>query len=587
MKRSPAARLLLALLLSGGAVAQDATVPAIGSRVTAGFTDVRWLPRTLPDLRAERATVLFFTGVDCPLVRRYLPRLQELALEFGPRGVVFVAVNSQAGEGLTDAAAQVVELAPALVAGKDFDGALARACGVDRSAAAVVLDAGQRLVFRGRIDGQYRYSGAAPQRGREDLRQALTELLDGAAVSVAATAWEGCKLTFPTAVGPNTATWADGIGALVQRACQDCHRPGGEGPFDLLTADDLRRRAAMVAEVVAQGRMPPWYGSERHGAFVNHRGLGTAERELLLGWLLAGAPAGDPERAPAPRQFAEGPWRMGEPDLVLKVPVPIRVPADGYVPYKYFVLPFHFAHDTWVEAIEIRPENRRVLHHCNLARVRLGEKFTQDGFVTGYVPGGDPMVLDPGTAVRIPKGSALALQAHYVTTGQAEVDHLSVGLRFPRQLVQKELQVMIAADFRFEIPPGARAHPVRAVRRFPADALGIGLFVHMHLRGRDMRVTAQPPDGEPESLLLVPGYAFDWQQSYRWDTAGRPFARGTRIEALAHFDNSAWNPFNPDPTVPVRFGLETEDEMMYAFLFWVERDQRLGLRIDPATGRVR
>ena len=108
----------------------------------------------------------------------------------------------------------------------------------------------------------------------------------------------------------------------------------------------------------------------------------------------------------------------------------------------------------------------------------------------------------------------------------------------------------------------------------------------MHLRGRDMQVTATEPDGAPESLLLVPNYNFDWQQSYRWPRAGRRFAAGTRIQALAHYDNSTFNPFNPDPDAEVHFGLQTADEMMYAFLFWVPEQQRLELDVDPATGHV-
>jgi len=146
-------------------------------------------------------------------------------------------------------------------------------------------------------------------------------------------------------------------------------------------------------------------------------------------------------------------------------------------------------------------------------RVKFRQQFSQDGFITGQVPGGDAMVLDPGTALRIPAGSALALQAHYVTTGQAEEDRLQLGLRFPRVPVQKELRVQIVADFRFAIPPGANAHPVKAARKFDVDALGIGMFVHMHLRGRDMTVRALPPAGTAETLLQVPAYNFDWQQS--------------------------------------------------------------------------
>ncbi|MCB9876968.1 MAG: redoxin family protein [Planctomycetes bacterium] len=557
--------------------------------VDARFTDLRWQQRRLSELGAPQATVVFFATVECPIVKRYLPRVGALAREFEAQGAVFVVANVGADDALVDAAAQVALHAPACVFAKDFDGELLRACGVDRSATCVVLDAGRRIVYRGRVDDQFGYSGQREAPRRDDLREALVDVLAGRAVATPGTEVSGCVVTPRAAMATATAaapTFTRDVLPVMQRHCQECHRPGGQAPFSLLDEAEVRKHSSMIGEVVEQGRMPPWYGSQAHGAFDNFRGMSPAERATLLGWLAGGRQQGDAADAPAKVAWPEPGWRIGEPDLVLEVKTPIRIPADGVIPYRYFVLPFHFVEDTWVEAIEIKPDNPRVLHHCNLARVKLGERFSQEGFVTGYVPGGDPMVLDPGTAVRMPAGSALALQAHYVTTGDKEIDRLKVGLRFPRTKVQKELKVTIAADFRFQIPPGARAHPVRAKKRIPEDALGIGLFVHMHLRGRDMLVTAAPPEGEDESLLLVPNYNFDWQQSYRWPREGRRFAKGTVLQALAHYDNSAFNPFNPDPSATVGFGLETADEMMYAFLFWVAEHEQLGLDVDPANGHV-
>jgi mono/diheme cytochrome c family protein len=590
--RAPLLASCLALIAGIAAQEPPAAVPIgvpIGSVVDARVTDLRWQPRRLGELGAPSATVIFYTTVECPLVQRYLPRVGELASNYRSRGVVVLAVIVGAGDHLVDAAGLVATSAPAAVFGKDFDLSLANACGVDRTAAAVVLDAQRRLVYRGRVDDQHGYSGARPKPSRDDLREALDEVLAGKAVSVSETEVSGCRIT-PRAAADAAApvpTFARDVAPLLQRHCQDCHRPGGEAPFPLLEEAHARKHAQMVAEVVEQGRMPPWYASAAHGTFSNHRGMTEAERTAIVRWVDGGMPSGDAADLPPPRELpAEDAWRIGEPDFVVELKAPVRLPADGVVPYKYFVLPHRFVKETWVEAIEIRPQNRRVLHHCNLARVKLGEPFSQDGFITGYVPGGDPLVMDPGTAVRIPAGSALAMQAHYVTTGEPEIDRIRVGFRFPRVPVQKEMQVAIAANLRFEIPPGAGAFPVHAARKLPDDAVGIGMFVHMHVRGRDMQVEAQRPDGSAETLLVVPNYNFDWQQSYRWERGAMTFPRGTRFKALAHYDNSAWNPFNPDPQQAVHFGLQTTDEMMYLFVFWVAANQDLGLRIDPANGRV-
>lgn len=580
-------RAITPLILLVPLLAQAPAPVPLGTVIDAPFTDLRWQVRKLPELNATNATVLFFVTLECPVVKRYLPRVGELARTYAERGVITLVVNVGPGDSLVDAAGQVSKHAPAAVFGKDFELALAHACGVERTPTAIVLDRERRLVYRGRVDDQHGYGAGRDMPSRADLQLALDEVLAGKPVGVAETTPTGCLITAPSRTAPASApTFARDVAPIVQRHCQECHRPDGEAPFPLLDEAHVKKHAAMIGEVVEQGRMPPWYASSEHGTFANHRGLSAAERDTVRAWLAAGTPSGEAKDLPPPRGLPTGDWRIGSPDMVISVKAPIRLPADGLVAYKYFVLPFHFEHDTWVEAIEIKPDNERALHHCNLARVKFGEKFSQDGFITGYVPGGDPLVMDPGIAVRIPAGSVLALQAHYVTTGEPEVDRLRVGLRFPRVPVQKEMQVAIVNDFRFQIPPGAIAHPVKAARTLRDDAVGIGMFVHMHLRGRDMIAIAKAPDGTEETLLLVPNYNFDWQQSYRWAPASKKFTRGTRIEALAHFDNSKWNPFNPDPAQTVRHGLETTDEMMYLFFFWVSQNEALGLAVDAANGRA-
>jgi thiol-disulfide isomerase/thioredoxin len=574
--------------------------PPIGAVVPdVEFVDTRHLPRRLSELGEARAHVLVFTTVDCPLVQRYLPRLAELERELRAQGVRFVAVDVGRGDGLVGIAEQ------ALVSGcefpfvKDFDGAVARALGATRTPEVVVLDAERRLVYRGRVDAQHRLGGSLPGEVRKDLELALADVLAGRPVAVPTTPVDGCliedlrpaaryaHLADLVSEPPTTdLTWSRDIAPIVQRACQDCHHEEAVAPFPLLEHEHLARRARTLAEAVQHGRMPPWYASDAHGSFVNAPRLTRDERDRLVAWALAGAPLGDPAAAPPPRTFDRQSWRIDAPDLVVTQAVPTDVPADGVVPYQYVLLPHVFLADTWVEAVEIRTDEPRVVHHANLAHVRLGRRFDAADFVTGYVPGGDPLVCDPGVAVRIPAGSVLGLQVHYVTAGAPRSARLSVGLRFARGTVERELRHVQVHDRRFAIPPHAPAHPVRAVRTLERDATGVGMFCHMHLRGRDMTFTALLPDGARETLLCVPNYSFDWQQSYRWAPATQRFPAGTRIEVLAHFDNSAFNPYNPDPSATVRNGEQTYEEMMYGFLFFTYDDERLGLVVDPATGRV-
>ncbi len=585
------ANLVALVALSGGDPAEAAPALELGApapRFT--FVDTRWLERDLDDFGSRAAYVIVFTTLACPVANRTMPRVAELERAYRERGVQFLAIDVGAGDPLVEVAARAVEQGLEFPVARDFSGAALRALAPERTPEVVVLDRDRILRYRGRFDARERVSGTSPGDVRADLREALEDVLAGREVRVARTTVDGCRITpaAPVEPGDDPPDWAEHVAPIVHARCGACHVSGGAAPFALGTHAEARAHAAMMAEVVEQGRMPPWYASRGHGDFENARTLTDHERETILRWIAAGTPAGDLSRAPAPPAPlpADAAWRIGEPDLVLTALTAEAIPASGRVPYRYVVLPHVFLRDTWVQAVEIRPGNPRVVHHANLGFWKFGSDWKSSNFVTGHVPGGDPVDLDPGVALQIPAGAVLGLQIHYVPTGRPETDRMSVGLRFPREAVQQRLHHHQIANTRFEIPPLAPAHPVRASRRFDKDAVGIGMFVHMHLRGRDMRFVARYPDGTDETLLLVPNYSFDWQMAYRWHKGARQFPAGTRVECLAHFDNSRFNPFNPDPERAVRFGQETEDEMMYGFLFYVERDERLGLEIDASSGHV-
>ncbi len=444
----------LALPLASDALASggDDGRPPLGAVVgELRFVDTRGLPRGSSELGAARALVLMFATNECPLAQRYLPRFIELQRRIQRPGLEFLVVNVSPRDTLLALAERQVESGAAFPFVKDFDGSVARALGVTRTPEFVMLDGARRIAYRGRFDAQYRLGRVNPSTGRADLEHALDDVLAGRAVVVSETIAEGCALE---ELGPPPP------------------RP------DLTWSRDI----APIAEVVHERRMPPWFASPRHGEFVNAPTLTDEQRAQLVGWARAGAPVGDLSDAPPPPPLAPSRWRIGEPDLVLDQAGANSVPAAGYIPYRYILFPHVFAHDTWVEAIEIMSDNQRVVHHANLAHFRLTESFKTENFLTGYVPGGDPLVCDPGVGVLIPAGSLLGLQTHFVTTGQEERAKLSIGLRFPRGVVQQRLRHFQIHDSRFEIPPFAPAHRVRAERKFGADALGVGMFAHMHLR---------------------------------------------------------------------------------------------------------
>lgn len=574
--------------VAGGAAlwGADAARPQIGAEVAPlRFKDIRYLTRTLDDFGARRAFVLVFTNTTCPLVQKYWPKLKRLDEAYRGQGVQFVGVNVSPGDDIADVAQQALDFDVAFPVVKDSDGHCARALGVERTPEVAILDADRKLRYRGRIDDQYRLGGARPDVGHDSLQDALDAVLAGRAVAVSETPVDGCTITFPKpAAGETPVTFYEHVLPLLQQHCQECHRTGGGAPFALLTLADATAHAAMIAEVVAERRMPPWYASRRH-KFVNERGLSAEERARIGAWVQSGRAAGDPQKAPPARTFSDSAWEIGEPDLVTTALETHSLPAEGFVDYKYVLLPYVFLQETWISAAEIRPSNPRTVHHCNMAYVALGQEFNDGNFITGRVPGGTAMTLDDGVAFRIPKNSVLALQVHYTTTGRPETNRMSVGLRFPRSVVRQELHHLQVTTSRFEIPPGATAHPVRATRTLPCDATGLGMFAHMHLRGKDMTFIARPPDGARETLLTIPNYHYEWQQNYRWEPRTKKFPKGTEIEVVAHFDNSSFNPFNPDATVAVRHGPQTVHEMMFGFFFYTADGEDLNLRVDPQTGQ--
>ena len=221
------------------------------------------------------------------------------------------------------------------------------------------------------------------------------------------------------------------------------------------------------------------------------------------------------------------------------------------------------------------------------ARVSPGEGFKASNFITGYVPGVGAMDLEEGVAFRIPKGSMMVLQIHYVTTGKEEKNRVSVGFRLARGVVHKQLRHFQLVDKKLAIPPGDSFYRSSASRTLDRDVVGVGLFAHMHLRGRDMTFTATSPDGKDETLLMIPNYSFDWQLEYKWPKDTVKFPKGTRIDCVAHFDNSTFNPYNPDPKATVREGQQTYNEMMNGFFFFTNDGEDLNLKMDGATGRVK
>lgn len=396
-------------------------------------------------------------------------------------------------------------------------------------------------------------------------------------------------------------TYYKDVAPILSKNCQECHRPGQVAPFALLDYAQARKRADDIAEVTDHRIMPPWHASTTEGGpFRGARVLSESDRKTLADWAEAGAPEGDPKDGPAPREWSSD-WPLGPPDLVLKVGEPFHVGASGSDEYRVFVLPSGLTAGRWIAAADFKPGNPKVVHHILAAydvtgnarkldaadpgpgyatsgggygRLPSGLPFLPSGQLWGWAPGRRPYFSPEGTARALPAGADVLLQVHYHKSGKPETDASTIGLYFAKGPVDKQIRSAVVMPPRprlfgrpqLRIPAGSARHEVKGETTIRQDSHLLAVFPHMHLLGRDFVMTAVRPDGSRQTLIRIDDWDFNWQNPYEFL---KPVAlpKGTKVEMLAHFDNSPGNLRNPSrPPVEVTWGEETTDEMCIGFM---------------------
>ncbi|HEY1187739.1 MAG TPA: redoxin domain-containing protein [Gemmata sp.] len=572
-------RTLVAFVLALGAGplgAADLPAP-VGAKVTdfALSEPLAGKPWSLNDrTRDAKATVIAFAALDCPVCKAYWPRLTDLHKRYAPDGVAFVAVNSQLTDTAEDVARTAKDLKLPFALLKDEGTKLADKFAVARVLTVVVLDATRTVRYAGRIDDQFAPGVHREKATTRELAAALEALLDGGEVKKPFAAAAGCKLTREKKPAPAaTVTYHKHVAAIMQARCQECHRAGEAGPFALDSYKQAKGWADMIREVVADGTMPPWHADAPPGHFKNDRRLSADEKKTLLTWVDAGCPEGDPNDAPPAPKFIDG-WRLSQkPDLVLKMNKPFDVPASSLlglgVPYQHITAGEPFAEDTWVQAVEVRPDYRAAVHHVIVYMLppKKGGFDTKNFarfMLATYVPGDKPLVYPEGMAKKVPKGAQLLFEMHYTPNGKAGRDQSQIGIVFAKKPPRHAVKGDAALNGKFAIPPGDGNYKVTAEYTFQSPVTLLTLSPHMHLRGKAFKYELVNKDGSRETLLSVPKYDFSWQVSF--DLAKpRALPAGSRIECTAWYDNSAKNPFNPNPNKKVTWGDQTWDEMMIGF----------------------
>jgi len=361
-------------------------------------------------------------------------------------------------------------------------------------------------------------------------------------------------------------TFLRDVAPILQKHCQSCHKPGDIAPMPLITYRDVRPWARAIRDAVSTKKMPPWFADPCCGVFANDRSLTSAEIATLVAWADHGSPIGDETDQPPPANPPNVALRS--PDAILPMREPFAVPAKGSLEYKRFVIHTGFTEDHWIQAAELRPSARAVVHHAVVYIRERGETWTKGptkaDILSVYTPGGAPDVWPEGMAKFLPAGADLILELHYTPNGRAVSDQTRLSLQFAKSAPRKRVITLQLNNTNLAIPPGDANYRVTAWGTLPNDALLLGFLPHMHLRGRTFEYDRTPPGGNPEPLLRVNRFDFHNQLSYR---LARPLLlkKGTRLSATARYDNSANNPNNPDPSKEVHWGEQSTDEMMVGF----------------------
>ncbi|MBI2947339.1 MAG: tetratricopeptide repeat protein [Verrucomicrobia bacterium] len=403
-------------------------------------------------------------------------------------------------------------------------------------------------------------------------------------LGLAGIALPGCKPSGPGPAIPQTApprgviTFNRDIAPILFEHCAPCHRPGQPGPFSLLSYADAVKHAAQIVKVTQKRYMPPWLPEPGSGGFLDERRLSAGQLESFQEWLKAGTPEGNAADLPPLPQFADG-WQLGEPDLVVQLPQPYTLAAEGQDIYRNFVIPAP-VHDTrYVRALEFHPESRSV-HHVRILldstrqSRRLDEQDAEPGFagmtVPAKFPTGHMLTWTPGRAPRkepdglawvLEGGADIVLQIHMQRTGKSESIQPAIGLFFTSSPPTKTPCRLGLLSELIDIPAGEKDYLVERSMELPADVDVLAVLPHLHYLGKRIEGFATLPNGKTQSLLLIKEWDFNWQSEYRYRNPVF-LPKGSRITMRYTYDNSEENVRNPNlPPRRVVFGPQSTDEM--------------------------
>lgn len=540
------------------------------------LTDVQKQSLKFSSALAEaQGLIMAYFGATCPISGKLGPELVRLEKEAVKQGLEMLLVCPVAAETTDDIQTYIKTHGLTSRVIHDQDQRLSHALSATTTTEVFLLDATRTLIYRGAINDQYGLGYSKPAATKTYLCDAMKAMQRSQLPEITATTAPGCALDLKTEVASieTKLTYHDQIQRILQARCVECHRADGVGPFSLETYEDVIENAAMIRKQVERGVMPPWFAAaapkDEHSPWLNDASLSPQDKNDLLSWLASDRAKGDPADAPRPLIFPKE-WAMGQPDAIVQLPKPVSIKAEGTMPYQFITVPTEFAEDRWVRGYEILPTDASVVHHVIVQVHAKGAKNRNrgegsEGYWAAYVPGNTHHLWPEHFAKKLPAGATVSFQIHYTPNGKETQDQLRLGLHFAEETPRYIVHTASVANPRLNIPAGASDHLETKEQAVPFDMHVMAYMAHLHLRGKAFKYEVTRPGQSPEILLDIPRYDFNWQLRYDY-AQPRFIPKGSKVTISAVFDNSPGNPANPDPTRNIRWGPQTEDEMMIGYV---------------------
>ncbi len=522
----------------------------------------------------DQNAVVFLTQANqCSALDKTATDFDAISARYEDVNFQFMMLNAEGNRDRTAVAEAAARYGTELPILMDESQMVSQAMEVSRAGEAIVYDpATFRIVYRGPADA--------------NLETALDEIAAGENVSAAQLPVSGCEIAYE--MTPDTSiSYADEVAPILAENCATCHRENGIAPFALNNHQAVQGWSPMIREVVMTRRMPPGQIDHHVGKFDGAPGMSNVEIQKLLNWIAAGS-RNESDRDPLTElTWPDTKWTLGEPDLIVKIPAQ-QIPATGVLDYRNLAVPLtELTEARWVRGSEVSPGDPTVVHHVIPSVIPpSGGEARGEGrnsvlslnpevpTLAGYAPGYLNRMEDENTGALLEPGSTIVFQMHYTTSGRETVDETELGIYFyPEGVVPEErVSGRPAVSWDINIPPNAKDHAMQASIELDRDVYLQSVLPHMHFRGKRVKYIAQLPDGTEQLLYNQPHYNFNWQLTYHFEEPVF-LPAGTTILVDGAFDNSAQNPFNPDPSISVYGGEQSWEEMFFGFMTWKDADQ--------------